>query len=340
MKNPWIKLYRTVLNDEKISFIIRRYGHECLTFWIGLLTKCEDGILLMDEEIFADLCLLETKRYEEIRDVFQKRGLIEIDPEGHITVIHWADYQGGESTDRVRKYRDSQKTPAKEPEIVAECNDDVTECNGDETIGNADETVCNASETFCNGDETFCNGHETEMKRLEGEGELEGDEEEEGEGERARAKSPAPGVYDPGGGRAATAAAVVEDWFETLSQEIWVKVTPPPKAQEWAASVISAARGELAQVRRFREEYFKHWRELWFAVGKGELKKEAGKRAPDFDFRAYCANIATLAARIHVSEKKNTQTVYSSSRLSLPSIQERMEAGMIIEKKMKLLQFL
>ena len=69
MKNPWVKLWRNVLNDEKISFIVRRYGHECLTFWIGVLTKCEDGILEMDEEIFAELCLVEWKRYEDRKSV-------------------------------------------------------------------------------------------------------------------------------------------------------------------------------------------------------------------------------------------------------------------------------
>lgn len=141
MKNPWIKLYRTVLNDEKISFILRRYGHECLTFWIGMLTKCDDGVLSMDEDMFADLCLLETKRYEEIRDVFLKRGLVELTEEGQLAVVNWDEYQVGESTKRVRNYRQRQ----------------------------------------CNGNETPCNAHETEMERLEGEEEEEGEKEGEGE---------------------------------------------------------------------------------------------------------------------------------------------------------------
>jgi hypothetical protein len=262
MKNPWVKLWRNVLNDEKVSFIIRRYGHDCLTFWIGLLTKCEDGVLDMDEEIFADLCLLETKRYEEIRGVFIKRGLVELDGNGLMVVLNWDEYQVGESTKRVRRYRDHQR----------------------------------------NGNETECNAPETEMERLEGEGELEGEVEEEGEEEGREDAPPAPScvsnsqeLEEPS---EVSPRAIVQDWYNALSELSGTRVEPPSKAHGWALSVVPVCRGDPLRIQQLRREYFDHWRELWFATARGSRGTPDTAKAPDFDFRAYCANIAHLAARL------------------------------------------
>jgi len=270
MKNPWIKLYRNVLNDEKVSFILRRYGHDCLTFWIGILTKCDDGVLSMDEDMFADLCLLETKRYEEIRDVFIKRGLVELTDEGQLAVVNWDEYQVGESTKRVRNYRERQ----------------------------------------CNGDETPCNAHETEKERLEGE--EEGDK--EGEGERAHeAAPPLVKVIEE-----ASPRAVVADWYSALSREINGTAPPEaPKAEAWAAGVVAVCGGDLAKAKRFRAEYFASWKDLWFA------KTKAG--APDFDFRAYCGNISTLAARVETLAPKGYGPCIPST--SPPPTPEEREAA-------------
>ena len=78
-KGPWVKLWRNVLGDEKIAFLMRRYGHETFTFWIGLLTHTDYGVLLEDEEVFADACQITEKRYSEIRGIFLKYGLVEED---------------------------------------------------------------------------------------------------------------------------------------------------------------------------------------------------------------------------------------------------------------------
>jgi len=259
MKNPWVKLWRNTLNDEKVAFLMRRYGHECLTFWIGLLTKADEGVLLMDEDMFADLCLLEEKRYNELRDVFVKRGLVSIDDAGHMVVVNWDEYQVGESTERVRRFR------------------------------------AKAAGTQGNGDETPRNVTETETKRLEGEGELEGEVEEEGEGERASA---APPPADVSGTEAATPAAIVADWFGALAQFSHAPATPPPKAENWAMTIVAYSGGNMAKARAIRAEYFEHWRELWFATCKADKHKPIEARAPDFDFRAYCSNAQSIAARI------------------------------------------
>jgi hypothetical protein len=108
-KMPWIKLWRQTLSDEKIAFLMRRYGHETLTFWVGLLTKAEDGVLLEDEEVFADLCQLEEKRYQEIRGIFLKHGLVVEDEDRHLIIPTWSEYQVGESTERSRRFRDRKR---------------------------------------------------------------------------------------------------------------------------------------------------------------------------------------------------------------------------------------
>jgi hypothetical protein len=264
MKNPWVKLWRNVLNDEKVSFIIRRYGHDCLTFWIGLLTKCEDGTLEMDEEIFADLCLLETKRYEEIRGVFIKRGLVELDDNGLMVVCNWDEYQVGESTKRVRRFRDIHR--------------------------NADETPCNADET--------------QMERSEGEGELEG--ELEGEGRNAPPATVTETIQEETqlaaqGGNISTLActpeAIVNDWYQALSDLTGAHVAPPPKSTTYATTIVRVAE-TMDAARKLRAEYFANWRDLWFATARCDRNTPAARRAPDFDFRAYCLNIATMAARL------------------------------------------
>lgn len=273
MKNPWVKLWRNTLNDEKIAFLMRRYGHECLTFWVGLLTKADDGVLLMDEDMFADLCLLEDKRYQELRDVFIKRGLVALDADGHMVVVNWDEYQTGESTERVRRFRDAQRGKASSTD-TPDVPDAVTSCN-------ADVTPCNVTET--------------ESKRLEGEGELEGEVEEEGEGERASAAPPLAVIPEPD---KATPEAIVADWYEALARFNHAPVTPPHKAESWAVAIVAYSGGSIARAKAMRAEYFTHWRELWFATCKADKAKPIEARAPDFDFRAYCSNAQTIAARL------------------------------------------
>jgi len=300
MKNPWIKLWRNLLNDEKISFIIRRYGHDCITFWIGVLTKCEDGLLLEDEDVFADLCMLEETRYKEIRGIFLKRGLLE-EEDGVLRVVNWSEYQVGESTERSRKYRAAQKAGKEEPE-PSQPSEPATSCNGD-------ATECNARAT------------------TEGEGELEGEVEKEGEGESV--SSATPPVFNQNNQKPDIAGLIVADWFHTLSELTWTQATPPPKAREWAQAVANTVRGDISMALRIRAEYFTHWRDLWFAVAKGDMKKEPEKRAPDYDFRAYCLNIVSIAARVGNNAQKRNP-ILSRMVEPIPTMEEREAAAELI----------
>ena len=129
---PWIKLDRGILSDAKVAFAVRRHGHECMTFWIGLLTMCEDGVLTMDEDIFADALFIEAKRYAEIREVFVTRGLVDQDEAGRLVVKNWSTYQQGESTERSRQYRERKRNADATP-MQRGCNANATPVQRDAT---------------------------------------------------------------------------------------------------------------------------------------------------------------------------------------------------------------
>ncbi len=137
MKGPWIKLWRNVLSDPTLSFCMRRYGNDIAVLWIGILTNTENGVLAVEEDILADQCILEEKRYRELRSVLVKRGMIEVDDDdqdGKIVVPNWFEYQESESAERVRRFRERKRACA-EPSAQ-----DVLPCNAPVTVGNGDET--------------------------------------------------------------------------------------------------------------------------------------------------------------------------------------------------------
>jgi len=175
MKAPWFKVYRNILSDEKIAFLIHRYGHEILSFWIGLMSKVDpdDGVLYEDDEIFAEVCHLEINRYMEIRDVFLKYGLVMEDEDHRLIIINWKAYQLGESTERVRQHRERQR--AKSSRVEPNPGDAVP---AEERPSNGDETLLKRD---CNRDETQLkrsgNGHETTDIDIELELELDSEKE-------------------------------------------------------------------------------------------------------------------------------------------------------------------
>jgi hypothetical protein len=111
MTLPWFKVYRNILSDEKIAFLMRRYGHETFTFWMGLMSKVDPdtGIFEKDEDVLADLCQIEEKRFHEIRGIFIKYGLVSEVSGGKLSIIKWKEYQQSESTERVRQFRERQR---------------------------------------------------------------------------------------------------------------------------------------------------------------------------------------------------------------------------------------
>jgi hypothetical protein len=133
MSMPWRKIWKNTLTDEKITFLVRRFGHECVTFWIGLITKADDdGVLRMDPEVFAQMCVIEDSRYAEIVGIFVKYKLIEVLDDNELLILNWEKYQYSESHERVARHREEKKErKIYVTEEKHECNAPVTGCNGD-----------------------------------------------------------------------------------------------------------------------------------------------------------------------------------------------------------------
>lgn len=278
MKNPWIKLWRNTLSDEKLSFLIRRYGHECSTFWVALLTKCEDGVLLLDEDVFADLCFMEDKRYQEIRKVFIARGMVAQDDDGRLVVVNWDEYQTGESTDRVRRFRDRQRQPVQSPAGPPAAPD--------VTISNAYETVCNGSET------------EMERSDIEGEGEEEGEVDIYAESREISAGS----SDSPPKAKAPQSSPPIPDhfelanaWYRRFAHARGVLLGPSEKDRLRARDLLACIDGNLPVALKAIDWYFEHWRRYWFAVSKPTRAGPDSHKKPDFSFPTFCANFAVIA---------------------------------------------
>lgn len=302
-----------------------------------MLTKCEDGVLVMDEEIFADLCLLEAKRYEEIRGIFLKRGLVTEDDMHRLVVVNWGEYQVGESTERVRRFREKQRGEAQSSEK------EETDPENAQEVQSSEVAITGSLEKEY---ETACNAPVTEGERLEGEGEVEEEVEKEGEGERASAREAPSPADNPQNRRKqssgaapipaielATPRKVVEDWFKALSQETSTNALPPPKAEMWAKQVVELVRGDMERVKRLRIEYFRCWRGLWFAVSKGHMSFSIDKRAPDFDFKLYCKHAVAIAARIKVSAIEDKIDIKASNNTLSEMEREEVVAALVQQNK-------
>lgn len=116
-KMPWVKLSAGFLRDEKIHFIIKKYGHDTMVVWTGLLTECKRGMLEMDEEIFTEICIMDVQRFDEIKKILIKFGLVTQCNGEKLKVTNWEKYQFSESYERVKSHRQKAET----------------ECNADET---------------------------------------------------------------------------------------------------------------------------------------------------------------------------------------------------------------
>lgn len=128
-KMPWVKLATGLLRDEKIHFIIKKYGHDTMVVWAGLLTECNRGVLEMDEEIFAEVCIMDMQRFEEIKKIFIKFELVTQCNGEKLKVTNWEKYQFSDSYERVKAHREKKSIPS------------VTECNADETEKKQNVTV-------------------------------------------------------------------------------------------------------------------------------------------------------------------------------------------------------
>lgn len=257
-KGPWVKLWRNVLGDEKISFLMRRYGHETFTFWIGLLAHSEDGVLLEDEEVFADACQLEEKRYLEIRGIFLKYHLVEEDEQKHLVIKNWDEYQLSDSTERVRRWREKQKPDETLPK--RECNEGVT------TEG-------------------------------EVEGEVEGEEEKEGEDACAHEDPPIPTTEAEGQPHDSEPSGspphfqIAFHWYSRYTKATARPIAPSERDHLRGLELWRRLGGDLSLVDQAIGIYFDRWSELWFA-----RKGKKAPFTPDFSFGAFCGHIEEILA--------------------------------------------
>lgn len=121
-ENRWIKLSRGYLRDEKIHYIIKRHGHDTMVVWTGLLSECRSGLLEMPEEVFAEICLIEQARFNEIIKIFTDFELVTRCNGEKLCVVNWNKYQFSESYDRVKAFRQKDVTEEKQSETFEKQN--------------------------------------------------------------------------------------------------------------------------------------------------------------------------------------------------------------------------
>lgn len=160
-KRPWVKLWRKILGDSMVSFLIERKGHDCLTVIIALLTSADDetGELEIDLETMAYLCKVSEERLQEILGLLQEDRFQFIEPieDGRTAIVHWIEYQAADSAERTRVYREKKRhcdvtepSQARHRDVTVtsrevECDADVTPQGEGEGEGDIRLTSSDAS---------------------------------------------------------------------------------------------------------------------------------------------------------------------------------------------------
>jgi hypothetical protein len=222
----------------------------------------DSGVLFEDEEVFANLCLLEDKRYKEIRGIFIKHGLVVEDEEAHLVIVNWAEYQLGESTTRVRAHRARQK---------------------DETLPKRE---CNANET---GD--------IDIEREEEEGDARAREdapphEDLSANPEARPLLEASGASPPIPTPKPSHLDIARNWYARRAKETGSTIRPSKRDFQLSRELMDRIGGDLEIVNVAIETYFTRWNDLWFA-----RTPRAPPYRTDFSFGAFCRNFAEIIDR-------------------------------------------
>lgn len=262
MKMPWRKLWVGTLEDQKIGFLIQRYGHEISTLWIMALTQAnDDGLIATDPEILQYLTHIEAKRFDELIGIMEKHHLLERNQE-EIRVVNWAKYQESSSAERTRQYRakKEQKT----------CDTNVT--NGDNA-----------------GDAKVTGELELELE-LEEEEEEEKEEEEEAsfftESRKPEIKGEKPEHFE-----------IAYLWYKRYTQETSMLIAPDERDMKKALELWRRIRGDISTARRVIDIYFSRWRDLWWACSTESRKNtQAENKKAVFDFGAWCTRFPEILA--------------------------------------------
>lgn len=139
MSYTWFKLHHDMPDDIKL----RRFTPQEKWAWVALLCLASKekvrGQITAEDEDIAEYCEFNSPQdWLYYRDKLIAKGMLEINGDGHLSVLHWEDRQYDKPSDkpeavkaRVAKHRAAKKT-AKPT--------DETPCNALQTQGNADET--------------------------------------------------------------------------------------------------------------------------------------------------------------------------------------------------------
>lgn len=135
MDRPWVKLWSKTIDDEKIRFVIKRYGHDCWTVFTAMLMKSKNGVLELDQEVFADSLFIEEARFQEIKKILSKYDLICIDEEGRPFLPKWDLYQGTQDEIEAIRFANSQRQKRfRESKKSSNVTDNVTVTTGNVSI--------------------------------------------------------------------------------------------------------------------------------------------------------------------------------------------------------------
>jgi hypothetical protein len=137
MSYTWFKLSHNLPTDVKL----RRFSVQEKWAWVVLLCLASQakvrGIVTGDNEDIADYCEFSTVQdWLYYRDKLIAKGMIEINPDGHLEILHWTDRQHQKPSDRPEAVRERVSRHRKKKKEAEE-----TPCNAIPEKSNADVSL-------------------------------------------------------------------------------------------------------------------------------------------------------------------------------------------------------
>lgn len=137
MSITWFKLHHELPDDIKL----RRFTPQEKWAWVALLclaSKGSDrGKIAADNDDIGEYCEFNcTQDWLYFRDKLIAKGMLEIDPDGKLSVLHWEErqYDRPSAKPEAVKARVAKHRAKKKAEKETESNAGVTPSNADETI--------------------------------------------------------------------------------------------------------------------------------------------------------------------------------------------------------------
>jgi hypothetical protein len=132
MSYTWFKLHHEMPDDIKL----RKFTPEEKWAWVALLCLAskspERGVVAAESEDIADYCEFKTNQdWLYYRDKLIIKGMIEINADGNIEIVHWIDRQHEKPSDRPEavKERVARHRAKKKNAVVTPCNALLDACN-------------------------------------------------------------------------------------------------------------------------------------------------------------------------------------------------------------------